>query len=181
MRALQFEGVDGATGGDAPAVRSVEALYRRDHARLVGLAHWLVGDRAVGEEIVQEVFADLLVRETEVLRTVEPAAYARRAVVNRCRSRIRRLVLERRHAAATDDFAHEHAIDPTVLDRVLALPIRQRQCVVLRFYEDLTVDQIADDLGISAGSVKTHLHRAMKKLAVSLGAHAQSALPGRTP
>jgi len=48
---------------------------------------------------------------------------------------------------------------------VRALPHRQRDCVVLHYFADLTDAEIADALGISAGSVKTHLHRARAALA----------------
>jgi RNA polymerase sigma-70 factor (ECF subfamily) len=51
-----------------------------------------------------------------------------------------------------------------VLAALDTLPMRQRQCVVLRFYEDMTDVQIAEALGISPGSVKQHLHRAMQSL-----------------
>jgi len=49
-----------------------------------------------------------------------------------------------------------------------ALPPKQRACVVLRFYADLSVRQIADDLGVTAGTVKRHLHDANANLALSL-------------
>jgi RNA polymerase sigma factor (sigma-70 family) len=53
---------------------------------------------------------------------------------------------------------------------VRALPTRQRDCIVLRYYADLTDTEIASALGISAGSVKTHLHRAREALAPHLEA-----------
>ena len=53
---------------------------------------------------------------------------------------------------------------------VRTLPPRQRDCIVLRFYADLSDAEIADTLGISAGSVKTHLHRARAALADRLEA-----------
>jgi RNA polymerase sigma factor (sigma-70 family) len=53
---------------------------------------------------------------------------------------------------------------------VRALPARQRECIVLRFYEELTDREIAETLGITAGSVKTHLHRARTALAHALEA-----------
>ncbi len=48
------------------------------------------------------------------------------------------------------------------------LPVRQRQAIALRFYDDYSVDQIAETLGISAGSVKTHLHRGLARLRETL-------------
>ena len=57
-----------------------------------------------------------------------------------------------------------------VIDRLDQLPRRQRECVVLRFYGDLTVPEIARSLGVAEGSVKSHLHQAMTSLAIELEA-----------
>jgi RNA polymerase sigma factor (sigma-70 family) len=51
-----------------------------------------------------------------------------------------------------------------VVDAVRRLPSRQRDCVVLHYFEQLTDREIGKALGISAGSVKTHLHRARERL-----------------
>ncbi len=142
-----------------------EGVYRRDHARLVGLATWLIGGRAPAEEIVHDVFVRVVENPPALREPEQLGAYLRSAVVNRCRSRVRRLVLERRHANTAREST-EADIDSLshVRDAVLALPMRQRQAIVLRFYDDLSVDQIAQVLGISSGSVKTHLHRGMRTL-----------------
>ena len=58
-----------------------------------------------------------------------------------------------------------------VVARLHDLPRRQRECVVLRFYDDLTVPDIARVLGVAEGSVKSHLHRAMTTLAIELEDH----------
>ena len=63
------------------------------------------------------------------------------------------------------------ATSDAVLARVRRLPRRQRECVVLRFYADLTVPEIAATLGVAEGSVKSHLHRALAALAVDLEEH----------
>lgn len=57
-----------------------------------------------------------------------------------------------------------------VANALARLSPRQRACVVLRFYEDLPVRDIADQLGCSEGSVKRHLSDAMKRMAATLGA-----------
>ena len=63
---------------------------------------------------------------------------------------------------ATDD-------DAALLDAVHRLPQRQREVVVLRYYSDLSEQQIADALGIAPGSVKAHAHRALTTLRTTLG------------
>ena len=154
-------------GGD---VVDLEELYRQDYAHLVGLADWVLGHRGLAEEMVQETFARVLENPPRLQDPGSLGAYMRSAVLNRCRSRIRRLVLERKHARAGALQSHNaDQPDTAVRDAVLQLPMRQRQCVALRFYDDLTVDQIAEVLDISGGSVKTHLHRAMQSLGSVLG------------
>ena len=56
-----------------------------------------------------------------------------------------------------------------MLDAVRRLPARQRDCITLRYFEELSIDQIASTLGLSANSVKTHLQRAMAALDRTLG------------
>jgi RNA polymerase sigma-70 factor (ECF subfamily) len=56
-----------------------------------------------------------------------------------------------------------------VLEAVRELPIRQRDCVTLRYFEELSIEGIAVTLGLSVNSVKTHLQRAMATLGLRLG------------
>lgn len=152
-------------------VADLETVYRRDHAHLVGLAHWVMGHRGLAEEIVQETFVRVLENPPRLTNPDALGAYMRSAVLNRCRSSVRRLVLERKHQRAhIPEPVTNPDPDQAIRDAVVELPMRQRQCVVLRFYDDLTVDQIAEALDISSGSVKTHLHRGLKALATALGA-----------
>lgn len=148
-----------------PFASNIEAVYRNDAARLVGLAEWIVGSRAVAEELVHDAFAKVVERPPRLDDTEALNGYIRSAVVNGCRSKVRRVVLERKHKR-TESEIYEDPERPNEHIRlaVQALTMRQRQVVVLRFYEDLTVDKIASTLNISSGSVKTHLHRALKKL-----------------
>jgi RNA polymerase sigma factor (sigma-70 family) len=148
---------------------------------LVRYATLLCGDRQEAEDLVQ----DALVRVFTAVRlprtpaddpqALEHAeAYVRRTVLNLYLDGYRR---RRRWAAvrhllgspistAGPDQAGPERLD---LDCALAtLPPRQRACVVLRYYADLTVAQIADDLGVTAGTVKRHLHDANASLVRSL-------------
>ena len=97
--------------------------------------------------------------------------YVRTAVLNVCRSGLRRRVVARRHLGSTEPNAqsaettvaqqHERA---AVVAALRGLPTRQRECLVLRYYADLSEAEIASTLGISAGSVKTHCHRGLAAL-----------------
>jgi RNA polymerase sigma-70 factor (ECF subfamily) len=55
-----------------------------------------------------------------------------------------------------------------VIDAVRSLPVRQRDCITLRYFEELGIDAIATTLGLSPNSVKTHLQRGLAGLERSL-------------
>ena len=150
-------------------ITGIETIYRNDLARLVGLAEWIVGSRMIAEEIVHDSFARIVERPPRLDDPTALSAYVRTTVVNGCRSKVRRVVLERKHAKVVAEI-HEDPERPNehIRRAIGELPMRQRQVVVLRFYEDLTVDQIASTLSISSGSVKTHLHRATQRLGTLL-------------
>jgi len=156
-------------GSNGSIAREVEAVYRQDLRRLVGLAEWIVGSQMLAEEIVHDAFARVVERPPRLRDVDALAAYVRSAVVNRCRSNVRRVVLERKHLRK-DRPSHVDPERPNehIRRAITELPMRQRQVVVLRFYEDLTIDQIASTLNIGSGSVKTHLHRAMQRLGTLL-------------
>ena len=141
------------------ADRAVTELYSLHYRALVRLAALLVRDTPTAEEVVQEAFAKLLVRWSSVRN---PGAYLRRSVLNGCRDVQRRRATRRAHPdepEVTVDPATDH-----VLDAVRALSPRRRAVVVLRFYEDLSIDQIAEVLTTRPGTVKSLLHRALKDL-----------------
>jgi RNA polymerase sigma-70 factor (sigma-E family) len=161
----------------AVGARSDEALrriYAIEYARLVGLARLLVDRREDAEEVVQEAFARTWANLAKV-RGDDPLPYVRRTVVNLSRGRLRRRRIVDAHRADRPDDVEsaEHgavrdAAARAVVDQLRHLPRRQRECVVLRFYGDLTVPEIARSLGVADGSVKSHLHRAMATLAIEL-------------
>ena len=144
-----------------------------EHARsLVGLARLFVDNRDAAEDVVQESFIRL---SRSLHRIEDPAkalAYLRSIVLNLARDHNRRGLLSLRHAAPADDL-DPASVDDTVASRddhrrlLLALrelPRRQRDCVALRYLFDLGVAEIAETLGLSANSVKTHLKRGLAAL-----------------
>lgn len=170
-----------AITGDGSAVEAadIRALHQLHWAGLWRLATLLTSDPVVAEDLVQEAFARLL-RAAGGRRGPAPGselAYLRRTVVNLSNSRFRRLGVARRHAPALVT-THDHpsaeseagATDDgqRVRVAVAALPVQQRACTVLHYFEGLTDAEVAVVLGISTGSVKTHLHRARAALATAL-------------
>jgi RNA polymerase sigma-70 factor (sigma-E family) len=152
---------------------TLDVLFRTHCAGLVRLAMVLLGDRAEAEEVVQDAFVSLH-RHWSTLRDPNAAgAYLRSAVVRGCRSRQRRFVRSRamtqRLAVVPADGNLEEAavrLDESarVTAAVQALPTRQREVVVARYYLGLTEGQTAQLLDIGIGSVKRHAHRALAAL-----------------
>lgn len=173
-----------AITGDGATVDAIDvsALHQAHWPGLWRLAVLLTSDGEVAEDLVQEAFARLL-RVSGRRRGPDPGtevAYLRRTVVNLSNSRFRHLGVARRHApslVADGDHPSAEAEAGTSADgrrvraAVAALPARQRACTVLHYFEGLTDAEVAAVLGISNGSVKTHLHRARAALAAALGEH----------
>jgi RNA polymerase sigma-70 factor (sigma-E family) len=162
--------------GDALAV-TPSNLFREHHLELVRLALLMVGDLAVAEDLVQDAF-ERLHRGWRGLR--EPSnglAYVRASVLNGCRSWHRRNAVARRHAAALAAAQNAEADDPAAAadDRgelagaLRALPRRQREVIVLRYYLDLDVTEIAATLHIAPSAVRSTCTRGLAALARTLG------------
>ncbi|HVF14063.1 MAG TPA: SigE family RNA polymerase sigma factor [Acidimicrobiales bacterium] len=146
---------------------SLADLYRDRYGPMVRLAYLMVGSTSVAEELVQDAFARM---HRHWDNAEHPKAYLRMAVVNACRSHLRRQSMERayrRHpsAMADGDRAGVPWAEPDELfDALSALPARQRAALVLRFYEDLSEAEIALALGCRPGTVKSLLHRGLAEL-----------------
>jgi RNA polymerase sigma factor (sigma-70 family) len=132
---------------------------------MVQVAHMLTGSNDAAEDIVQDAFVGLYPR----FDTLEdPAGYLYRSVVNGCWSRRRhRQVVERlRHLTAQPDTSYDN-IDETraALSR---LSPRRRAVIVLLYYDDLPLVDIAEIIGCRIGTVKSMLHRALADLKTEL-------------
>jgi RNA polymerase sigma-70 factor (ECF subfamily) len=151
--------------GDAEAAELFEALY----PRLAGWCRGLVDSDAVAHEIASEAFTRLWSRWSSV---EEPKAYVYRVAANlvknhwRSRERERRAV-QRLGSSPVDD-APPADQGAEIRDLVLALPERLRVPVLLRYYADLPVAEIALTLRRRPGTVKSDLHRARERLRASL-------------
>lgn len=162
--------------GTSPDPESiVEALHREHYRSLVRLAGLLVGSLAVAEEVVQDAFVAMLGAVDRLEDPATHAAYVRSIVLNTARSRLRRRDVKRRHAptpepagAPSDEGARRREDREEVAAALSSLSTRQRECVVLRFYAELTEEEIAATLGISRGAVKTHMGRGMAAMTKQL-------------
>jgi RNA polymerase sigma-70 factor (sigma-E family) len=151
-------------------------LYRAHYASLVRLAILLADDNAAAEDLVQDAFVRLHGRWGRLRDPHAALPYLRTCVVNGGRSRLRRLRTVRafaKHEVARDEAsAEQHAVigetHAELLAAVRALPERQRQVLVLRYYEECSEAETAEVLGISVGAVKSHTHRAIAALGKKL-------------
>jgi RNA polymerase sigma factor (sigma-70 family) len=155
VRDLQLEIVHSPM--TAPA--TIEDIYRAEWAPLVRLASVMAGDRARAEDIVHDVFVRFAARPLPQ----DAPSYLRQMVVNATRDHHRRVKIERRviHLAPPPYVIPE--VDEIIL-LVRRLPDRQRQALALRYYADLSVEQIAQLLRCPNGTVKSLLHRGIEAL-----------------
>ncbi len=154
----------------------VEQLFRAESTRLVRMARWFVDDQTAAEDLVQEAFIKLAANAYRIRDPERAAAYLRSIVMNLARDYNRRGLVSLRHRPSVcldERSAEEQATDREDVHEVVAalrnLPVRQRDCVVLRYYLDLPVAEIAATLGLSSNSVKTHLQRGLRRLSTDLG------------
>ena len=140
----------------------VEQLYVEHGERLTQLAAAITLDRWLAEEVVHDAFAGLQAADNE--RPVRrPVPYLQRAVVNRSISILRRRRTSERHPLPPRPPAFDPEIDDTWA-AVVSLPTRERAVVVLRFWLDLSERETAERLDWPAGTVKSTLHRALRRL-----------------
>ena len=150
--------------------RVLEELYLRHATEAVRLAYLLTGDRALAEDLVQDAFVRVTGR---LLHLRDPGAfpgYLRRCVVNLARSHGRRKQVERRFLERTASARPGVVSDPDAAEReamrvaLLQIPIRNRTAIVLRYYEDLSEEQIAEALRCRRGTVKSLISRGIERL-----------------
>jgi RNA polymerase sigma-70 factor (sigma-E family) len=165
------------TGSDADA--AVTDLYAAHWTGLVRLAWLLLRDDQGAEEVVQDAFIATHRHWATLRDEASAAAYLRRAVVNGARSALRHRGVEQRYTdrekreptalgSRFEDSAEARVLDhettTTMIGALGRLPQRQREVLTMRYYLDLSEAEIADALGISAGSVKAHAHRGLASL-----------------
>lgn len=171
--------VEGCLHGDPEAQRRVFERYR-DRVFSIAL-HFLRGDEAGAHDVTQEVFVKVFRAIASFRRDARFSSWLYRIVVNACTDELRR----RRRLLLFGDVppqlqgrvppAEPVEVHPDVMAALRRLSPRLRLTVLLRYFDDLSYDEIAEATGTSAGTVASRLNRAHKFLAREL-AHLQ---PGR--
>jgi RNA polymerase sigma-70 factor (sigma-E family) len=153
----------------------VETLFEQEARRLVALAGFFTDDRTAAEDLVQEAFIRLAHNAHRIRDVERAAAYLRSIVINLARDHNRRGLVSLRHRPpavadepSAEDTASVRESRREVVRALRALPHRQRECLALRYYLELSIEAIADALDISENSVKTHLKRGLRSLATTL-------------
>jgi RNA polymerase sigma factor (sigma-70 family) len=145
----------------APSDDGFVVFYGDHLLPMVRLAHLITGSNLVAEDLVHEAFLKVRARGDRIDR---PGAYLRTSVVNECRMWLRRRSVEERNAGTS----HERPVLPPELDETWAalerLTPRRRIALVLRFYEDLTVEGVAEVMGCRVGTAKSLIHRGLESL-----------------
>lgn len=148
----------------------IQELYAASYRRLLGQLIGVTGNVAEAEDVVQEAFVRGLDHPRRLLGADNPEAWLRTVAVNLARSRWRRAqrligFAPRLVAVPRDGDTDGHVV---LLQALRKLPAAQREVIALHHLADLTVEQVADTLGLPTGTVKARLSRGRAALATLL-------------
>jgi len=152
--------------------RALETLAARCAGKGFHIAHDMLGSGAEAEDAVQEALARACERFDKIRDPAAIEGWFYRVLTNHCLSALRRrrvttavLAIWPSSQARRSTPAHELEPDVSRLLRAIdRLPAKQKAAVVLRYGHDISLDEIADMLGVGRGTVKTHLVRGLKRL-----------------
>jgi RNA polymerase sigma-70 factor (sigma-E family) len=166
-------------GGQDPEAGSREdcsanvliAVFTGQYPSLVRLAAMLLDDSHEAEDVVQDAYVRVAARHYRLRDPNRALAYLRQTVVNLARNSLRHQLVARRHAASNlpaAASAEDDAIDrferQAVIRALRALPRRHREVLVLRYCLQCSVEETADLLRLSTGSVKAYTSRGVNQL-----------------
>jgi RNA polymerase sigma-70 factor (sigma-E family) len=149
-------------------------LYAHHAADAIRLAYMLTGDRMLAEDLVQDAFVKLAGRLAHLRDPAAFDAYLRRTIVNLANSHFRRKRVETAYLRRTagEPPISEPVLDPERSDELWhalqRLPVRQRAAIVLRIYEDLTEQRVAEILGCRPGTVRSLLSRGLAEMRIQI-------------
>ena len=148
----------------------LEQVFYVSYRRLVIQLYGVIGDLAEAEDIVQEAFVRAVAAGGSFNETANPEAWLRTTAINLHRSRWRKMRnfsrIKERLAAPQDIPGLDDRID--VIEALRSLPVEQREVVALHHLADLPVADIAEELGLPPGTVKSRLSRGRESLAQAL-------------
>jgi len=158
--------------------REFESFYRDEYHSVLALAVALTRDLSAAEELTQDAFVAALRRWDDVRGMDNPTGWVRRVVTNRSVSRVRRRIIElkalTRLGSSTPVPGPEIGDGIDLWKEVQRLPRRQAQVIALVYVSGLPRREVAEVLGCSEETVKTHLDRARRKLSTRLPGGSES-------
>jgi RNA polymerase sigma-19 factor, ECF subfamily len=148
-----------------------DTLFREHYPRLVHLSYRILRRQDLAEDAVQDVFIRLWRQRATLEVTTTIAGLLNKAVVNESLNVLQR---ERRHLSAdmpeipADTHDDDHDLIPQLRKAIDQLPDKCRALFMLNRYEGLTINEIADYMGLAPKTVENQLGRALKLLRVAL-------------
>jgi RNA polymerase sigma-70 factor (sigma-E family) len=163
--------MEAATGDDETLFRS---FFSRHYRQLRDLAFLLCGNWSEAEDLAQDALVRTFAAWPGIRDPGHAGAYARRVLVNRHRSLLRRAVTQAKYAhwlPPSEQLSSEPSTDERLMlwPALLRLPIRQRTVLVLRYYEDLSEQEVARLVGWPLGTVKSLNRRGLERLRAEPG------------
>jgi RNA polymerase sigma-70 factor, ECF subfamily len=158
---------------------SFDEVYAAHFQSLTVALYAYTADLAAAQDVVQEAFCRALARWKRISAYDDPAAWVRRVAWNLATSRWRRARIASEHARRyREESTAGPSPDRVALTRALAtLPVQQRRAVILHHLADLPIADIAQQEGVSPGTVKSWLHRGRAALAIQLAEPGEAARP----
>lgn len=152
----------------------MEELVRDRERALLGYAYLVCGNATEAQDLVQDALVRTFSKPRPGLTALKAEAYVRRAITSTYVDRYRR---RQRWQAVQHLFTGEHDtaeipeldMSADIHAALALLPPRERACVVLRYFDDLTVPEIGRQLGIAGGTVKRYIADGIARLERSLG------------
>ncbi|MBK5228921.1 MAG: SigE family RNA polymerase sigma factor [Actinobacteria bacterium] len=144
-------------------------FFRTEYPGVVRTAYLVLHDREAANDVAQDAFAKILSHWGRVSRYDRPDAWVRKVAVRMAIKLARR---QRLHVAAgtqPEPTTEQAPVDLDLMRAIRALPAAQRAAVVLFYFEDRPVAEVAEIMDCSASTAKVHLHRARRRLSEQLG------------
>ena len=146
-------------------------IFSHHRVGMLRLAMLLVDDQQTAEDVVQDAFAGFYRSYAQIVDPAKALGYLRSAVLNNARSALRRRKTARAYVAphpvtvrSAESMAMLDLEHAAVVLALRKLPPRQREILVLRYYEDLSEAEIAELTGLARGTVKSTASRGLEAL-----------------
>jgi RNA polymerase sigma factor (sigma-70 family) len=165
MRGTVTGVIDGSVASMSGADVEFAWFFRTECPAVIRTVYLMVHDTETARDIAQDAFIQLLTRWKKISRYERPDAWVRRVAIRMAVRAIRRERLRLRVESEVDHSSLPVPVDIDVLRAVRQLPAMQRAAVILFYFEDRSVSDVAAILNCSEVAAKVNLHRARKRLA----------------